>query len=747
LAAITGRLAALSARHGRLVILIWVVVVGIGVFFASGIGNVVNSNHQLYFNPESEKGTKLLEGRLKGPTQAQEVVIVQSQALTVDDPAFKTFTNQISDGLKGLKKPDGSPLTASVLNYYDTNLSALVSADHHTTILPTTLNALRDESSSNVGPLVDYVKSMDGNGGFTVLTMGEGSINNTFMDTAQSDLTKAELVGIPIALIVLILVFGTVAAAGLPLLLGGFGVAVGLGLVALVGRLVTFDTIVENVVTMVGLAVGIDYSLLIVERFREERRKGVEKIEAVQRTGASAGQAVLFSGGTVMASLLALLIVPEKSFLSISVGAALVVVAAVAAALTLLPAMLGIVGDGINRLSIRIPWRKHEPREESSIWAKIATAVIGRPVISMGVTALFLILVASPFVGMRRGFSGVSMVPPSSDAYKAYLILNNDFSAGMVAPMEVVVDAPNVNEPEVQNAINDFVSRLKADSNFGTATVQVNDAGDLALISAPINGDYASDAATKVVRYVRSDYVPASFGGTGATVYVAGQTAFITDILQMVSDYTPIVIGVVLFLSFMLLLILFRSVIVPVSAIAMNLLSVGAAYGVLVIVFQHGFLHQVFGFQQMDVISFWVPLLLFAVLFGLSMDYHVFLLSRIRERFDETHKNREAVAFGVMHTGRIITGAALIMVTVFGAFASGRMSQLQQIGFGLAVAVVIDATLIRSVLVPATMTVLGRYNWYLPFWLKWLPDFRAGARPRKSQEALSQSTRGSSPSC
>ena len=224
---------------------------------------------------------------------------------------------------------------------------------------------------------------------------------------------------------------------------------------------------------------------------------------------------------------------------------------------------------------------------------------------------------------------------------------------------------------------------------------------------------------------------PSSFAGSDAKVYVTGESAHIADILIMVSHYTPIVLAVVLFLSFILLLVVFRSIVVPLSAIAMNLLSVGAAYGLLVLVFQQGFLHQVFGFEKMDVIAFWVPLLLFAVLFGLSMDYHVFLLSRIKERFDETGDNREAVSFGVRHTGRIITGAALIMVTVFGAFATGRLSQLQQIGFGLAVAVIIDATLIRTVLVPATMTLLGRRNWFLPRWLAWLPDFRArSARPR-----------------
>lgn len=727
MAAVTGRLAAICARRPWFVIGLWLLVLIAGGLLARNIGDVVNSNYKLYFTPESAKGRDLLEQRMRGPAQAQEVVIVQAPDKTVDDGAFRAFTNGLSESIRALKKPDGSPLVASVLSFFDTNAPALVSADRHTTILPATLNAPADQSSSSVGPLVDYVREMNGRDGFTVLTMGEGSINNTFMDTANSDLRKAEVLGVPIALIVLVFVFGTAAAAGLPLLLAVFGVAVAFGVTTLIGHIVTLDTIVENVITMVGLAVGIDYSLLIVERFREERRKGVEKVEAVRTAGATAGQAVVFSGGTVMVSLLALLMVPEKSFLSISLGAAVVVVCAVIAALTLLPALLGLIGDGVNRLAIRLPGRGYPVVEESPFWARVAAIVMKRPLLSVGITVLLLVAVAAPFVGMRRGFSGVSMVPPSSDAHKAFAILNSEFSAGLVAPLEIVVDAPDVTSAAVQNGINSLVTRLKDDPIFGSVSVEVNDAGNLALVSAPINGDYAGNAATNTVRRVRSDYVPAAFAGSDAKVYVSGESALITDILIMVSNYTPMVIGVVLFLSFILLLVLFRSIVVPVSAIAMNLLSVGAAYGLLVLVFQHGFLHQVFGFEQLDVIAFWVPLLLFAVLFGLSMDYHVFLVSRIRERFDDTGDNREAVSFGVRHTGRIITGAALIMVTVFGAFASGRLSQLQQIGFGLAVAVIVDATLIRSVLVPATMALLGRWNWYLPRWLAWLPDFRARA--------------------
>ena len=718
--------------------MLWLAVLIVGGLLARNIGDVVNANSNLYYTPESQKGSDLLEQRMRAPAQAKEVVIVRSPDKTVDDAAFREFTVALTDEIEALKKPDGSPLVASVISFFETSASQLVSADRHTTVLVTTLNAPMEESSSNVGPLVDHLKAVNGRDGFTVLTMGEGSINNTFTDVANADLSRAEALGIPVALIVLVFVFGTAAAAGLPLLLALFGIVVAFGLTTLIGQFVTMDTIVENIITMVGLAVGIDYSLLIVERFREERRKGNEKHEAIRVAGATAGQAVVFSGGTVMVSLLALLLVPEKTFVSIALGAAVAVVSAVVAALTLLPALLGVIGDGVNRFALRLPGRGYPVAEESLFLARAAALVMRRPLLSMSVAVVFLVVVAAPLVGMRRGFSGVSSVPANTDAYKAFTILNDEFSAGLVTPIEIVVDAPDVRAASVQGGIDALVSRLEGDAIFGQVSVEVNDAGDLALVSAPVNTDYAGSDATDAVQRVRSDYVPSAFSGSDARVYVSGESAFVTDVLIMVSRYTPFVLGVVLLLSFVLLLVLFRSVVIPLSAIAMNLLSVGAAYGLLVLVFQHGFLHQVLGFEKLDVIAFWVPLLLFAVLFGLSMDYHVFLVSRIRERFDETGDTREAVSFGVRHTGRIITGAALIMVTVFGTFATGRLSQLQQIGFGLAVAVVIDATVIRTILVPATMTLLGRWNWYLPRWLAWLPDLRARSVKHRIEETTSE---------
>ena len=733
----TGRLARACARRPWFVVAAWLLLLVLGGLFARGLGEVVNSNLGLYFNPESIQASNLLDDRLRGPKLAGEVVMVQSADKTVDDPSFESFVGGLLTGIRDLKNKDGSSAVASVASFYDARNAAFVSADRHTTVLPVTVNAPAEESATSVVPLVKLLKEYNGRDGFTVLTSGEGSLNNEWNAVAQKDLRTAELIGVPVALVVLVLVFGAVVAAGVPLVLAAFAIVVALGATALIGRVLAMDTIVENMITMVGLAVGIDYSLLVVERFREERRGGREKVDAIAVAGATASKAVLFSGGTVIVSLLALLIVPEKTFRSIGLGASLVVVCAVAAGLTLLPAALSLIGDRVSALALRLPGRKWPSGEESVFWARAAGLVMARPWISATVVVAFLVAAAAPFFTMQRGFSGVGMVPHDTDVYRAYQILDREFSAGLVFPLEVAVDAPDVDSAAVQQGINRLVSLLQKDGAFGPPTVEVNQGGDLALVSAPVNGDFAASTATNAVERVRGYYIPDAFAGTDARVLVGGESALILDVLNMVSSYTPIVFAFVLGLSFLLLLLLFRSVVVPVSAIIMNLLSVGAAYGLLVLVFQHGFLIQVLPFQRVETIEFWIPLLLFACLFGLSMDYHVFLLSRIRERYDEKGDNREAVSFGVRHTGRIITGAALIMVVVFAAFSMGRMAQLQQMGFGLAVAVIIDATVVRTVLVPAVMALLGRWNWYLPKWLNWLPDLRMEAGVWQSEEVSS----------
>jgi RND superfamily putative drug exporter len=345
---------------------------------------------------------------------------------------------------------------------------------------------------------------------------------------------------------------------------------------------------------------------------------------------------------------------------------------------------------------------------------------MARPLVSVVVATSLLVAASIPFFNIHLGTSGVSTLPDSFQSKNGFKILEEEFAGGQVYPAEVVIDG-DVNSPSVQSAVQSLQTVVARDSVFGPATYEANQAGDLGVVSFQLAADPSTDAAVNAIRRMRNDYVPQAFDGVNARVYVTGIAAGNLDFFDLTDRYTLPVFVFVLGLSFVLLMMVFRSIVVPAKAIVMNLLSVGAAYGMIVLLFQEGIGNEIFGFQQVEAIEAWLPLFLFSILFGLSMDYHVFLLSRIKERYDQTGNNAEAVSFGLRSTGRLITGAALIMVAVFGGFALGDLVMFQQMGFGLGFAVLVDATIIRSVLVPASMRLLGDWNWYLPPVLSWLP--------------------------
>ncbi len=481
-------------------------------------------------------------------------------------------------------------------------------------------------------------------------------------------------------------------------------------------------------ISMMGLAVGIDYSLFVVSRYREERAHGREKIDAIAVAGGTASRAVFFSGMTVVLALCGMLLIPTTIFRSLAAGAIAVVLVAVVASLTLLPAILGLMGDRVNSLRVPFLYRRRtlDAEHERGFWGWAARTVMARPVISLVAAAGVLVLAALPVFGIKTGFSGISTYPNDVQSKRAFTVLARDFSGGLTQPTQIVIDG-QVGSPAVQRGMERLQAELANDPIFGPSQVQANQAGDLAMISVPVNADPASEPAYDAIRHLRADLIPQALSGTPARVLVGGQTAFAVDFFDLTARYTPIVLGFVLGLSFLLLMVVFRSVVVPLLGVLLNLLSAGAAYGLLVFVNQNGHGAGLFGFQRVETIEAWLPLFLFSVLFGLSMDYQVFLLSRIRERYDLTGDNRAAVSFGLRSTGGIITGAALIMVAVFGGFALGKLVFLQEMGFGLAIAVLIDATIVRSVLVPAAMKLLGNRNWYLPRWLEWLPKVRVDA--------------------
>ena len=677
---------------------------------------------------DSVAGDRLVEERLSGPPKLSDIVIIRSDTLTVDDDTFRQEVESVFGIIVGF----GDQVIASAVHNYILPDESLVSADRHTTIIPFTFAGDIRTAGDNIVEVRDAVLAADDQPDIEILMTGQATILNDFFTISQEDAEKGESIAIPVALLILIAVFGAVVAAVIPLIIAGLSIAIATGLVALVGLTYEFNLFVTNVITMIGLAVGIDYSLFIVYRYRDERRGGLDKMDAIARTGATASRAVFFSGFIVVLALTGMLLIPMDVFNSLAGGAIFVVSVSVLASLTLLPAVLALLGDKINKLSIPIIGRAQERFDEQRIggfWDTVSRGVMKQPVISVVLTVGLLIAAAIPFFDLNPGFADVESFPDRLDSKTGFLIVAQEFPDLLTNQVRVVIDGA-IDDGGVQDAVDSLIARMEADGSFGRTRLEVNDTQDLAVVSAAIlGGDAASDPAIDAVLRLRDTYVPDVFGSvSGAKVLVAGDTAFNIDFFVVARDYAPIVIGFVLTMSFILLTVVFRSIVVSVKAILLNLLSVGAAYGLLVLVFQKGVGNELFGLQQSNTVEAWLPLFLFSILFGLSMDYNIFLMSRIRERFDQTRDNTGSVAFGVRTTGRLITGAALIMVAIFGGFASGDLVPLQQMGFGLGIAVLLDATIVRMVLVPSALKLLGDWNWYLPKWLGWLPDLRVEAQ-------------------
>jgi len=664
-------------------------------------------------NPESERAADAIGAAFpRDPRQAfSDVVVVRSDRRTIDETPFRSFVGRLVDQIRA------TGVVATARSYLDAGDPTLVSADRHSTIVPVLVYDVDD-----IGKVIDVVAEAAGEPELSVSITGDHTIDHDFNTLSQEDLQKGELqYGLPAALVVLLLVFGAVVAGLVPLLLAIVSVVVALGLTTLVAQEFELSVFVVNMLTGMGLALGIDYSLFVISRYREERGRGLSEGDAVPAAGATAGRAVLFSGTAFVVAMFGMLLVPSSIMRSLAVGAILVGVVSVVAALTLLPALLGLLGDRVNALRLPVVGRRslEAANPEGRIWSAIISRVLRRPAISLVVSVAVLLAAAVPFLGLEIGASGVSTLPDRFTSKQGFTALERDFPATTTEPTEIVV--VDASSSAARTALESLRVRLAGDERFGPGRVRHSADGQVAVLTVPVRGDPAGTEAVAAVRELRSDVVPATFAGTGAEALVGGATSENVDYFDAVIDPAPVVFAFVLGLTLLLLTVVFRSVVVAGTAVVLNLLSVGATYGLLVLVFQHGVAADLLGFQQADTIEAWVPLFLFSVLFGLSMDYQVLLLSRIKEQHDVTHDSREAVRHGVASTARIITGAALIIVAVFLGFAAGDLVMFQQMGFGVAIALLIDATLIRSVVLPSAMALLGRWNWYLPRWLDWLP--------------------------
>ena len=727
----TEALARASSRRPWRTIGLWVLAIVVAfVAIALLLGPNLTSEQELTNNPESYRANELVARHFPNPDETDEVVVVRSERYTVDDPEFRAFVTDV------FERGRATGAVVGARTYYQTRDRTLVSRDRHATLIPIRLG---EDAETGIEKVIDVVLAADRRPAFSAAITGEWTIDRDFNELAQSDLKEGELYfGAPAALLVLLLVFGTVVAAGLPLLLAIVSIIVALGLTALVAAVSDLSVFVINMLTAVGLALGIDYALFVLSRYREERARGASKDEAIATAGATSSRAVLFSGGTFVVALVGLLLVPDNIMRSLAVGAILVGIVSVVAALTLLPAVLGLLGDRVNAL--RVPFiglAVASGDREARFWGQAARGVMRYPVASLVLSAGLLIAAATPVIDLKTGFPSVSTFPDSFVSKRGLDALQRNFRGGQADPVRIVVRG-DARSADVRGAVDRLRDRLAQDRRYGRTAARTSPDGELVVVTTALPGAASDPVATRALRDIRSEHVPAAFAGVDATVLVGGETAQDVDYFDTMDYWRPIVFAFVLGLSFLLLVVVFRSIVVPLKAMLLNLLSVGVAYGLIVLVFEKGFLADFFGFRQVENVVAWVPLFLFCVLFGLSMDYHVFLLSRIRERFVATGDNAGAVLEGVATTARMITGAALIIIMVFIGFASGELVMFQQMGFGVAVALLVDATIVRSVLVPASMKLLGRWNWYLPSWLGWLPRLqiegeRAPAAPPVQQ--------------
>jgi uncharacterized membrane protein YdfJ with MMPL/SSD domain len=718
-------LTTMCARHAWRTMGVWAVGVLVGaVAIAMLLGGALTTEGNPTNNPQSERAKRALSAAFPPTVGAAvtDIVVVRSSRYTVDAPQFQSLVRTLASQVR---RTNG---VASVRSYPDARDPSLVSADRYATMLQ-----FAASSDDGIDDIVDGVERADARPGFAVSVTGQKTLDRDFNELSQSDLQHGELrVGLPAALIILLLVFGAVVAGLVPLLITLPSIAVALGLVAVLAHAFSLSVFVINMLTGMGLALAIDYSLFVVSRFREERGRGRDKPDAIAASATTANRAVIFSGTTFVIAMFGMLIVPSSIMRSLAVGAIVVGIVSVLASATLLPALLGLLGDRVDALRIPLIGRRslEAANPEGRFWGAIVRAVLRRPGLSLALSVALLLLAATPILGLRIGTSGVTALPDRFASKQGFAALQHDFPGATSDPVEIVV-AKGANQPAAQRALNQLRTRLAADPRFGRGAIERSADGRVALLSVPVRGDPSGEDAVSAVRKLRSTIVPAAFAGTGAEVLVGGTTSENIDYFDSVIGPAAWVIALVLLLTLVFLTVVFRSLVVAGTAVVLNLLSVGAAYGLLVLVFQHGVGANLLGFTQTDTIEAWVPLFLFSVLFGLSMDYQVFLLSRIKERYDETPDTVGAVTFGVASTARIITGAALIIVAVFAGFASGELIMFQQMGFGVAAALLIDATIIRSVVLPSAMKLLGDWNWYLPGWLKWLPQLQVEGAPRE----------------
>src|SRR3954452_21707016 len=710
------RIAAWSSRHRKKAIWGWLgfVLVVFAVGNAAGTTAISDVDQ---FSGESHRAEQALDRA--GMRPVEEVVFVQSDKLTVRDPEFRAAVGEVTGRLSKLQyvKNVKSPLAAG----------GNVSADGHAALVNFEIAGDSTEAKDRVDPSLAATAAVQArHPGLVVEQSGGASGAKAINAVITDDLKKAGELSLPVTLIILTLTFGTLVAAGVPLLIGLTAVMAALGLVALPSSILPVDANLPAVVLLIGLAVGVDYSLFSLRREREERAAGRSEHSSLETAAATSGRAVLISGVTVMVAMAGMFISGDKSFISFAEGAIVVVAIAVFASLTVLPAMLSWLGDRVEKGRVPLLGRRRRPAGQSRVWTAVTSRVIHHPAVAAVIAGGFLVALAIPALQMKIVTSGVDQLPQDLPIIVTYDKVKAIFrSEGVVAT--VVVQGEDVHSTPIAAGITAMHKAVVASKAFSPgATISYSKDGTLAQVDVPTPGSGNDAPSMHALSVLRDQIIPATIGRTaGATVNVTGDAASSKDYADQLKSRLPLIFAFVLGLAFLLMLVTFRSIVIPIKAIVLNLLSVGAAYGVLVLVFQQGHGESLLGFTSNGGVSNWLPLFLFVVLFGLSMDYHVFILSRVGELRERGMTTDEAVQRGISTTAGTVTSAAAVMIGVFAVFMTLTFLDFKEMGLGLAAAVLIDATIIRGVLLPASMKLFGDWNWYLPRWLEWLP--RVGA--------------------
>ena len=716
----TGRFAGWSAKHRWKILIgtVLLLVVAFGLNSAVGV-----ETSEVMGAGEAQEAEQLFEDRFDIIEPANELILFYNPDLDVDDPDFQAVVEPV---VADLRTYEG---VASVESFYDTGADEMVSADRHVLVARLVFEPAEMEDLEKwVAPIMDAVgEANDGMAGtgFEVSMLGGTSGSVAMENAVNAEFGMIVMVAVVGGFIILVLAFGSVIAALVPLAMAVASILAAVGAAVVVSRVQPLNMYYYEMIVLIGLAVGVDYSLFIISRFREAREAGIPKLDAIRSASGTTGRAVFYAGITVMVSVAGLLLTRDPLFIGLGLGAMIVVFFSLIASLTLLPALLSLLGDNVNRLRIRGLGR---PSRGGGIWGFITDRVLRRPAIFATVTLALLIALASPLLSLHMGNTPITTdtIPEKLEGYRALELLEEHFGGlSEMSALVVVVDpgeGGNVDTPEIRASVEILIGDLEHDSSFvAPFHTQVNQDGDLLLISVPVVNPDDEENAEGAVRKLRNNLVPAAFQTNGVDVLVGGGASYSIDARDNVKSTAPAVFAFILGLAFVLLLVMFRSIVIPIKAIILNLISVSAAYGVLILVFQKGVGDSLLNFNAVGIIEIFMPLFLFAVLFGLSMDYHMLVLSRIKEAYDSGLSNEESVSVGIKATAALITSAAAIMILVFGAFSLSSAMFMKQMGVGLGVAILIDVTLIRAVLLPASMKLLGDKNWYLPRWLEWLP--------------------------